>query len=247
MFFKRVFRLLLAIPMIISVIIPHTETNTDDHAVVIELTSVAAELDVNVETLMLEESEDISIIDEKAEGPMGEENMKQPGEEEAVAEELTEGTEPVEETQSKDEATEPAKEETAVDKYAKWHTGTLTARKGYITDGPAGPNGNDGYETWYDLNLSRVVEIMDKLMEEKGKEDGCVYDYEYWVREDGCKMYGPYIMVAGDIKNTRKRGDIIETSLGTAMVCDHCEQSEKCNPYQIDIATDWGHTYSRRQ
>lgn len=143
-----------------------------------------------------------------------------------------------------EECTEPAEEipdnmdEIAVKK-DELHTGMLTARKGYITDGPAGPNGNDGYETWYDLDMKGVVDIMRGL----GYSEE---EYPYWVREDGCKMFGPYIMVAGDIVNTRKRGDIVETSLGTAMVCDYCEYAVKWRQYQLDIATDWVKTYRYR-
>lgn len=132
-------------------------------------------------------------------------------------------------------------EELMAELYSLWHTGTLTANKGYITDGPSGPNGNDGYETWYDLDMTRVVEIM----RTEGYDE---IEYPYWINEEtGCKMLGEYIMVAGDIVNTRKRGDIIETSLGKAMVCDYCEKAVYGkNHYWIDIATDWEHTYSQR-
>lgn len=69
--------------------------------------------------------------------------------------------------------------------------------------------GPSGKETYYNLDMSYVCTLM--------QEEGFYYDY--WVRDDGCKMYGPYIMVAADLR-IRPKGTLIETSLGTAMVCD---------------------------
>ena len=87
-----------------------------------------------------------------------------------------------------------------------------------------GPNGK---ETYYNLNMSGVVRIMEDLG----------YNYEYSVREDGVKMYGPFIMVAADLR-LRPRGSIIKTSLGWAMVCDTGD-FVKWNPTQLDIAVAW--------
>lgn len=255
MLFKRVAKLLLALPLMFSIIMPSGATTPATYTADTEVNSVAEVHEVNVDVLAFEESQDVIIVDAKTKELVVEE-ATEPNEEIVVetVENETDKETAIEETVVEEQIEEMAAEENIPeesipeekDRYAEWHTGTLTARKGYITDGPAGSSGNDGYETWYDLDMTRVVKIMDEFMREKGKQDGCVYDYEYWVREDGCKMYGPYIMVAGDIVNTRKRGDIIETSLGTALVCDYCEFAVKWNPYQIDIATDWAHTYSRR-
>ena len=88
-------------------------------------------------------------------------------------------------------------------------------------------NGPSGKETYYNLSMNRVVEFMKDLG----------YDYEYWVRDDGCKMYGDYIMIAANTKE-RPKGTIIETSLGTGMVCDHCVAAEWTKG-QIDIAVNW--------
>ncbi len=88
----------------------------------------------------------------------------------------------------------------------------------------AGPNGK---ETYYNLDMTGVVWIMESLG----------YDYDYWVREDGVKMYGPFIMVAADL-SLRPRGSIIKTSLGWAMVCDTGEFTN-WNPTQLDIAVNW--------
>lgn len=83
-----------------------------------------------------------------------------------------------------------------------------TPRKGVVY----GPSGK---ETGYNLNMSGVVRLMKQLG----------YDYEYWIREDGIKMYGDYVMIA---TNTYKvpKGSIIPTTVGMAMVCDHCVAAE---------------------
>ena len=75
--------------------------------------------------------------------------------------------------------------------------------------------------------MSSVVRIMRSMG----------YTGEYWVREDGCKMLGDYIMVAANLK-LRPRGSIVETSLGDAIVCDTGGFAKR-NPTQIDIAVTW--------
>ena len=69
-----------------------------------------------------------------------------------------------------------------------------------------GPNGK---ETYYNLNMSGVVDIMRGM----GNNDN------YWVREDGAKMLGDYVIVAADL-NKYPRGSIVDTSLGQGIVCD---------------------------
>lgn len=87
-----------------------------------------------------------------------------------------------------------------------------------------GPNGK---ETYYNLNMSGVIAIMRGM----GNND------EYWIREDGVKMLGDYIMVACHL-GLRPRGSLIETSLGTGIVCDTGGFAQN-NPTQIDIAVNW--------
>lgn len=79
-------------------------------------------------------------------------------------------------------------------------------------------------ETYYNLDMSGVVEWMHSLG----------YDYEYWVREDGVKMFGPYVMCAADY-DWMPKGSIVETSLGTGIVCD----TGLGGWYWYDIATCW--------
>ncbi len=102
----------------------------------------------------------------------------------------------------------------------RWKGPVLSKSRGTIT----GPSGK---ETYYNLNMSGVVRIMRSM----GVEG------EYWVREDGVKMLGDYVMVAANL-NLRPRGSLVETSLGTAMVCDTGGFASR-NPTQIDVAVAW--------
>lgn len=96
----------------------------------------------------------------------------------------------------------------------------LTRQKG-IFDGPS------GRESYYNLPMGTVV----KYMEDLG------YHYDYWIREDGVKMYGQYVMVAANLSK-RPKGTILPTSLGLAIVCDTGTFVET-NSCQLDIAVDW--------
>ena len=82
-------------------------------------------------------------------------------------------------------------------------------------------------ETYYNLNMDGVISIA----QSQGIEG------EYWVRDDGCKMYGDYIIVAANL-DTHPRGSLVETSLGTGIVLDTGGFAAS-DPNQVDIATDW--------
>ena len=99
----------------------------------------------------------------------------------------------------------------------------LTQRGG-VYQGPSGK------ETYYNLPMQGVISIMRNagFAEE---------EYPYWVRQDGAKMLGEYVIVAANLQE-RPRGTIIETSLGQGLVCDTGEFAET-NPTQLDLATDW--------
>ena len=101
-----------------------------------------------------------------------------------------------------------------------WRGPVLSKGRGTI-------QGPSGKETYYNLNMSGVVSIM----------RGMGYDYEYWVRDDGVKMFGNYVMIAANL-NIRPRGSLVQTSLGMGMVCDTGTFAKR-NPTQIDIATAW--------
>ena len=87
--------------------------------------------------------------------------------------------------------------------------------------------GPSGKETYYNLNMSGVVNIMRGM----GNTD------QYWVREDGAKMLGDYVIVAANL-DTHPRGSLVETSMGTGIVCDTGGFAAQ-DPNQIDIATTW--------
>lgn len=101
-----------------------------------------------------------------------------------------------------------------------WQGETLNRVNGLVE----GPNGK---ETYYNLPMEGVIEIMNSLG----------FNYEYWVREDGVKMFGEYVMCAANLE-IRPRGTILQTTLGAAIVCDTGTFAAK-EPLQIDIAVDW--------
>jgi len=101
-----------------------------------------------------------------------------------------------------------------------WNGPVLTPWAGTV-EGPSGK------ETYYNLDMSGVVEIMRSM----GNMD------EYWVREDGCKMLGDYIMCAANL-DVHPRGSLVESSLGTCIVCD-TGGFAYYNPTQLDIAVTW--------
>ena len=87
--------------------------------------------------------------------------------------------------------------------------------------------GPSGKETYYNLPMQGVVSIA-KSMGIEG---------DYWVRDDGVKMYGDYVMVAANL-SIRPRGSLIQTSLGMGIVLDTGGFASS-NPTQLDIATNW--------
>ena len=101
-----------------------------------------------------------------------------------------------------------------------WDGPVLTSFAGIV----AGPSGN---ETYYNLDMSGVISIM----------QNAGYNYNYWVRDDGVKMYGDYVMVAADL-SIRPRGTIIPTSLGLGIVCDTGGFVGWDNT-RLDIAVTW--------
>ncbi len=101
-----------------------------------------------------------------------------------------------------------------------WSGPVLSAYAGTVT----GPSGR---ETYYNLNMSSIVSMMHSLG----------YSGEYWVRSDGVKMLGDYVMVAANL-SVHPRGSLVETSLGTGIVCDTGGFAAS-NPNQLDIATTW--------
>ena len=104
-----------------------------------------------------------------------------------------------------------------------WTGPVLTAQAGTI-------QGPSGKETYYNLPMQGVVNRMRRL----GYD---AVNWPYWIRSDGCKMLGDKIMVAANL-NVHPRGSVVETSLGSGLVCDTGGFARN-NPYQLDLAVNW--------
>lgn len=97
----------------------------------------------------------------------------------------------------------------------------LTRSRGALSAGPSGK------ETYYNLNMSGCISIM----------NGRGFNEPYWVRSDGVKMYGYYVMCAAGL-SIRPKGTIVESSNGLAIVVDTGGFASR-NPRQLDIAVTW--------
>lgn len=98
----------------------------------------------------------------------------------------------------------------------------LTARGGVYY------NENNYKETYYNLKMNGVV----RRMRERGYSEE---EYPYWIREDGAKMLGDYIIVAADL-SIHPRGATLYTSLGPGIVCD---TGTKIKGKRLDLAMNW--------
>lgn len=87
-------------------------------------------------------------------------------------------------------------------------------------------NGVQEVETWYNLPMSGVI----KKMRDHGYSDA---DYPYYIRDDGVKMLGDFVMVAADL-DKYPRGTVVYTTLGQGLVCDTGEDLDG-----FDIAVNW--------
>ena len=83
------------------------------------------------------------------------------------------------------------------------------------------------FETYYNLDMSVIVQV--------AHDNGIQGDY--WVRSDGCKMLGDYIMLACN-RDVHPYGSIVQTSLGAGISLDTGGFAAG-NPYQVDIAVTW--------
>lgn len=104
-----------------------------------------------------------------------------------------------------------------------WDGAVLTRRAGSI-------QGPSGKETYYNWPMNGVIRNMRSL----GYSEA---EYPYWIRDDGCKMLGDYIMVAAAL-NIRPYGTIVETSRGLGIVADTGSFASS-NRYQLDLAVSW--------
>ena len=81
-------------------------------------------------------------------------------------------------------------------------------------------------ETWYNLPMDLVIENMRK----RGYSEA---DYLFYIRNDGVKMFGDFVIVAADL-NKYPRGSVVYTTLGQGMVLDTGEDLDV-----FDIAVIW--------
>lgn len=89
--------------------------------------------------------------------------------------------------------------------------------------------GPSGKETYYNLPMGRVISYMRDL-------GYTTEEYPYWVRADGAKMLGDYVMVAADL-SVYSKGTIVPTSLGKGIVCD--TGAFAGGSVALDIAVTW--------
>lgn len=106
----------------------------------------------------------------------------------------------------------------------------ISNNKNRLTPSKGVFNGPSGKETYYNLDMSGVINDM----RSKGFS---AEQFPFWVREDGAKMLGDFVMVAANLKE-RPKGTILESSLGPAIVCDTGTFANE-NQTQIDIAVNW--------
>ena len=121
--------------------------------------------------------------------------------------------------------------EDAVENLTPAHITLPTTWKGKRLSRTAGVvNGPSGRETYYNMDMSFCI----SRMRRQGYSEK---DYPYWVRDDGCKMLGQYVMVAANFR-IRPLGTILETSVGWAIVVD-TGGFVRQYPKGIDVATTW--------
>lgn len=251
---NRLLTLLAAIPVALCLTKP-----SDEVVVVAEVTRNPNTVGVSCAELLHEWAEETITREDNSELIVVENSAEQfevvvP--EETFAEEtfmedfFVEETVVIEEIQVQKEITEPTEESVESDKVS-YHTGVLTARKGYITDSPCG-----GSETWYPDAPVGAVKILENLYG--------FSNLEMKVREDGVRVlsgtmpngedFYDLVVVAADVRDdnwkfqrnlngTFARGELVETSLGPGIVVDYClsavNERKTTGHIHIDIATNW--------
>ena len=161
------------------------------------------------------EPEDVGIVIENSEPTIAEDENETFAPEEPVVEEtpVVEKSVPVTYEQPTSTYTQTYSTPTQNYNYnTNYSSGVLTPSGGVNSF-----NGNT--ETYYNLDMSGVI----------ANAQNMGIQGEYWVRDDGVKMYGDYVIVASQ----HDKGTIIDTSLGTGIVLDYCPAGT------VDIATSW--------
>lgn len=220
MSFKRMLILLVVFCMIFfSGIVLHAENLNKEAAVPETVAVVALRPDMPMlasalPTIAFDDFEDELMAQKDAEEKTSEKA------EQIALEETKQETKQEPQTETPEE--EP-KETEKVETEKKWDGEVLNARNGVVY----GPSGK---ETYYNLDMTGVIREMRRLGYSEKK-------YPYHIREDGVKMLGDYVMCAANL-DEHPKGDLVETSLGTAIVCDTGSFAKE-NRTQLDIAVNW--------
>lgn len=168
--------------------------------------------------------------EEAAKKKAEEEAARKKAEEEAAKKKAEEEKRRQEEEAAKAAAQAKAEEEAAAQQAAAAPVQSVTVPSysgGCLTPSAGVFQGPSGKESYYNLNMDGVISIMRGM----GNND------PYWVRSDGVKMLGNYVMVAANL-SIRPRGSLVATSLGTGIVVDTGSFAAS-NPTQLDIAVAW--------
>lgn len=83
---------------------------------------------------------------------------------------------------------------------------------------------NGHVETYYNLPMQRVID----------RAHDCGINGETWTRDDGCKMLGDFVMVAGH--ESIPLGTVVETSRGQGIVVDRHATGDV---ELYDLAVEW--------
>ena len=114
--------------------------------------------------------------------------------------------------------------------YPEWRPDAPVPERPHLTKSCGVFQGPSGKETYYNLPMGRCIDIMRDM-------EYTVEDYPFWIREDGAKMLGEYVMCAANL-NIRPKGTIVETSLGMGIVVD-TGRFASYDTTQLDLAVDW--------
>lgn len=115
--------------------------------------------------------------------------------------------------------------------YPEWRPDAPIPEQPHLTKSGGVFAGPSGKETYYNLPMGKVISNMRNL----GYD---VETYPFYVREDGAKMLGEFVIIAADY-DLRPVGTVVETSLGYGLVCDTGGFASGGVTTQLDIATDW--------
>lgn len=114
--------------------------------------------------------------------------------------------------------------------YPEYRPDAPIPEKPHLTKSAGVFQGPSGTEKYYNLPMGKCITVMRNM-------GYSVEEYPYWVREDGAKMFGEYVMCAANL-SVRPKGTILETSLGMAIVVDTGTFANSSTS-MLDMCVDW--------